>query len=112
MRDKFSLSFDVVDREETHALQSRIGLDATRQIARVIVDPRNANTVFVAALGNAYGPSADRGVYRSTDGGRSWLQVIGSRTIGRPPSVATGATRASPMLARGASGSQPDHTMV
>ena len=52
------------------------GLADTRQIGRIIVDPANANRVFVAALGHAYGPSAERGVYRSEDGGATWSKVF------------------------------------
>jgi photosystem II stability/assembly factor-like uncharacterized protein len=55
---------------------TRIGLEATRQIGRVLVDPRDANRVYVAALGHAYGPNPERGVYRSTDGGRTWARVL------------------------------------
>src|SRR5581483_2388116 len=53
-----------------------VGLDNTRQIARVLVDPRDANLVYVAALGHPYGGNADRGVYRSKDGGASWQKVL------------------------------------
>jgi len=55
---------------------SHIGLNDTRQIASVLVDPRNPNVVFVAALGHAYGPNAERGVFRSTDGGAHWSKVL------------------------------------
>jgi photosystem II stability/assembly factor-like uncharacterized protein len=53
-----------------------IGLTDTRQIGRVLVDPHNPNVVFVAALGHAYGPNAERGVFRSIDGGRTWQKVL------------------------------------
>ncbi len=53
-----------------------IGLDDTRQIGRVLVDPNNPDVVFVAALGHAYGANADRGVYRSTDGGATWQKIL------------------------------------
>ena len=53
-----------------------LGLGDTRQIARIIVDPRNPNLVFVAALGHGYGPNEQRGVFRSGDGGRSWQKVL------------------------------------
>src|SRR5437867_3804985 len=53
-----------------------IGLDATRQIGRVIVDPRDPNVVFVAVLGHVYGANPDRGVYRSRDGGATWQKVL------------------------------------
>jgi photosystem II stability/assembly factor-like uncharacterized protein len=55
---------------------NRIGLDDSRQIARIVVDPADANRVFVAALGHAYGPNAERGVFRSTDGGMHWQRVL------------------------------------
>jgi photosystem II stability/assembly factor-like uncharacterized protein len=54
-----------------------IGLADSQQIARILVDPRDANTVFVAALGHPYGPNAQRGVFRSRDGGASWQRVLG-----------------------------------
>src|SRR5215472_5439628 len=53
-----------------------IGLRDSRHIARVIVDPRNPEIVLVAALGEAYGPSLERGVFRSTDGGATWQRVL------------------------------------
>jgi photosystem II stability/assembly factor-like uncharacterized protein len=55
---------------------SHIGLTGTRQIARVIVNPRNPDIVFVAALGHPYGPNPERGVFRSLDGGRHWQKVL------------------------------------
>lgn len=54
----------------------QIGLEEARQIGRVAVDPTNPNVVFVAALGHAFGPNPDRGVYRSTDGGATWQKVL------------------------------------
>ena len=53
-----------------------IGLDQTRQIGRVIVDPKNPNVVFVAAMGHVYGANPERGVYRSRDGGATWQRVL------------------------------------
>jgi photosystem II stability/assembly factor-like uncharacterized protein len=53
-----------------------VGLKDTRHIGAVIVDPKNANVVFVAALGHAYGPNEERGVFRSTDGGTTWQKVL------------------------------------
>jgi photosystem II stability/assembly factor-like uncharacterized protein len=53
-----------------------IGLVETQQIGAVIVNPRNPNIVFVAALGHQFAPNEERGVYRSTDGGATWKQVL------------------------------------
>lgn len=53
-----------------------LGLEQTRQIARILVDPHDANLVLVAALGHAYGPNPERGIYRSSDGGRTWAKVL------------------------------------
>jgi photosystem II stability/assembly factor-like uncharacterized protein len=53
-----------------------IGLADTQQIGRIIVDPRNPDVVLVAALGHPYGPNAERGVFRSIDGGRHWTKTL------------------------------------
>lgn len=53
-----------------------IGLEATRHIGDVLVDPKDANIVYVAALGHAYAANAERGVFKSTDGGRTWQNVL------------------------------------
>jgi photosystem II stability/assembly factor-like uncharacterized protein len=55
---------------------SFIGLADSRQIGRILVDPHNPNLVYVAALGHAYGPNEERGVFRSTDGGAHWEKVL------------------------------------
>lgn len=53
-----------------------VGLRDTRHIGRVRIHPRDPDIVYVAALGHAWGPNAERGVYRSRDGGKSWEQVL------------------------------------
>jgi len=55
---------------------ARIGLSESRQIGRILVDPKDESRVFVAVLGHAYGPNAERGVYRSNDGGKNWQRVF------------------------------------
>jgi photosystem II stability/assembly factor-like uncharacterized protein len=54
-----------------------VGLKDTRQIGALIVDPRNADVVLVAALGHAFGPNQERGIFRTTDGGKTWTKVLG-----------------------------------
>ena len=53
-----------------------IGLRDSRQIGRIAIHPTNPDIVYVAALGHAYGPNTERGVYRTTDGGRTWQKVL------------------------------------
>jgi len=53
-----------------------IGLEDTRHIGRLAVHPKNPDIVFVAALGHAYGHNTERGVFRSTDGGKTWQKVL------------------------------------
>src|SRR5438309_1712173 len=48
---------------------THIGLQDTRQIGKILIDPHDPNTVYVAALGHQYGPNEERGVFKSTDGG-------------------------------------------
>jgi photosystem II stability/assembly factor-like uncharacterized protein len=55
---------------------AHIGLDDTQHIGKIAVDPRNPNIVFVAAIGHLYEPHPARGVFRSTDGGRTWSKVL------------------------------------
>ena len=53
-----------------------LGLEDTRHIARVRVHPQNPDLVYVAALGHAFGPNEQRGVFRSSDGGKNWERVL------------------------------------
>ncbi|HEX4666268.1 MAG TPA: hypothetical protein VH207_06675 [Chthoniobacterales bacterium] len=53
-----------------------VGLRDTRHIGALIVHPNNPDIVFVAAIGHAYGPNAERGVFRTNDGGNTWTKVL------------------------------------
>jgi len=55
---------------------THLGLFDSQMIAMIDVDPRDPNRLFVAALGHPYGPNAERGVFRSTDGGKSFQKVL------------------------------------
>src|SRR5271165_6400210 len=55
---------------------TNVGLRDTRQISRIVIDPKNADVVYVGALGHAYGTNPERGVYKSTDGGKTWTHVL------------------------------------
>ncbi|WP_034258288.1 WD40/YVTN/BNR-like repeat-containing protein [Altibacter lentus] len=54
----------------------KLGLEKTQQIARIVIHPTNPDIVYVAAQGALHGPTKERGVYRSTDGGTTWEQVL------------------------------------
>ncbi|MFZ3264904.1 MAG: hypothetical protein WA172_12960 [Terriglobales bacterium] len=53
-----------------------VGLRESRQISRIVVDPHNASIAYVAVLGHAYAANAERGVYKTSDGGAHWTQVL------------------------------------
>jgi photosystem II stability/assembly factor-like uncharacterized protein len=55
---------------------AHLGLNDTRQIGAIVVDPHDANVAYVAALGHPYGPNAERGVFKTTDGGHTWNKVL------------------------------------
>jgi len=54
----------------------KIGLELSQHISRIVVDPKNPDIVYVAAQGTLYAPSKERGVYKSTDGGATWKNVL------------------------------------
>ncbi len=76
MRSQISYGNGVYKSTDAGRTWTHLGLEGTRQIGRVIVDPQNPSVVFVAALGHAYGPNPERGVYRTRDGGRTWQKVL------------------------------------
>ena len=55
---------------------THLGLADTRNIAKVRIHPRNPDVVYVAALGHAHGPNAERGVFRTSNGGKSWERIL------------------------------------
>ena len=71
---------------------TNVGLRETRQISRIVVHPTDPNVVFVGALGHAYGPNPERGVFKSTDGGNTWVHALdlGSDIGVSDLSIATG----------------------
>ncbi|HMD97505.1 MAG TPA: hypothetical protein VKM93_09290 [Terriglobia bacterium] len=76
MRDDISYGNGMYKSTDAGITWRRIGLEDSRQIGRIVVDPRNSDRVLVAALGHAYGANPERGVFRSTDGGQSWQKVL------------------------------------
>jgi photosystem II stability/assembly factor-like uncharacterized protein len=76
IREDFTSGDGVYKSTDAGATWTHIGLDDTRQISRIMVDPNDANTVYVGALGHAYAPNPERGVYKSTDGGVHWSHIL------------------------------------
>jgi photosystem II stability/assembly factor-like uncharacterized protein len=65
--------FKSVDAGKTWSL---MGLEKTGRIGRVVIDPRNPDIVLACALGHAFGPQPERGVFRTADGGKTWQHVL------------------------------------
>ncbi len=53
-----------------------MGLKESRQIGKIVIDPRNSNVVYVAAEGSVWGPGGERGLYKTTDGGKTWKKIL------------------------------------
>src|SRR4051794_26538776 len=75
IRPDLSIGDGVYKSTDAGKTWTHIGLAATQMIAQIDVDPRDPNRLFVAALGHPYGPNAERGIFRSTDGGRTFEKV-------------------------------------
>ncbi|ODT05174.1 MAG: hypothetical protein ABS52_00235 [Gemmatimonadetes bacterium SCN 70-22] len=75
-RQSSSWGNGVYKSTDAGATWTHLGLAATRHIARVAIHPTNPDIVWVAAAGDLWAPNADRGVYRTTDGGRTWSRTL------------------------------------
>ncbi len=76
VRNDVSFGNGVYKSTDGGAHWKHLGLDAAMQIARIVIDPHDPNTVFVAALGSPWKDDSTRGVYRTTDGGATWQKVL------------------------------------
>ncbi|MEY3539470.1 MAG: hypothetical protein RL188_887 [Bacteroidota bacterium] len=75
-RNSISIGEGIYKTMDAGRSWKRMGLEQTRNIHRVIIDPTNPNTVYAGAIGNPYGQSKHRGVYKTTDGGETWNQIL------------------------------------
>jgi photosystem II stability/assembly factor-like uncharacterized protein len=76
IRSNVSIGNGVWKSTDAGATWKHMGLEGTGRIGRVIIHPRDPDIVYAAALGHGYSPQNERGIYRTTDGGESWEQVL------------------------------------
>lgn len=81
------------------ATWTHVGLEDSRHIARIVIDPHNPDVVLVAAQGHIYGPNDERGVFRSTDGGRTWRKVLYKDAVSGAIELAADPDNASTIFA-------------
>lgn len=75
-RPDLSVGDGIYRSDDAGKTWKHLGLRDSQQIPAIAVDPRNPNRVFAAVLGHPYGPSAERGIFRSEDGGTTWKKVL------------------------------------
>lgn len=76
IRSNISVGWGVFRSTDAGKNWTKMGLDATGRISRIVIHPTNPDIVYMAALGHAYGPQPDRGIYRTIDGGKTWEKVL------------------------------------
>ena len=76
IRPYYTLGDGVYKSTDAGRTWQHMGLDATGKTARIVIDPANANSVYVCAIGQTFRPQKERGVFHTTDGGTTWKQVL------------------------------------
>lgn len=76
VRNSVSVGDGVYKSTDAGATWTNVGLGGTEHIARIAVDPKKSDTVFVCATGTLWSPNEERGVFRTTDGGKTWKKVL------------------------------------
>ena len=76
LRGNVSSGYGIWKTEDAGKTWQQAGLEKSRHVPRIRVHPTDYNTVYAAVLGNIYKPTKERGVYKSTDGGKNWKQVL------------------------------------
>ncbi|HYK21408.1 MAG TPA: hypothetical protein VEV42_11785, partial [Pyrinomonadaceae bacterium] len=76
IRSHISVGQGVYKSTDAGKTWTLMGLEKSGRISRIVIDPKNPDVVLVGALGHAYGPQQERGVFRTTDGGKTWERVL------------------------------------
>lgn len=76
LRGNVSEGFGIWRSDDGGRSWRNLGLKDTRHIIRIIIHPKNPDVVWVAAIGHLFGPNEERGVFKTTDGGKSWKKVL------------------------------------
>lgn len=76
IRSNISVGWGVFKSTDAGKSWTKMGLEQTGRISRIVIHPTNPDIVYMAALGHSYGPQPDRGIFRSIDGGTSWEKVL------------------------------------
>jgi photosystem II stability/assembly factor-like uncharacterized protein len=76
IRSHISLGMGIYKSTDAGHTWTLMGLGDTGRIGRIVIDPRNPDVVFAAAMGHSYGPQADRGLFKTVDGGKTWQKVL------------------------------------
>ena len=75
-RNSLNLGEGIYKSMDAGRTWKRMGLEKTKNLHRIIVDPTNSNVVYAAAIGNPYAEHPERGVYKTTDGGETWSRIL------------------------------------
>jgi len=75
-RNSINLGEGIYKSMDAGKTWKRMGLEKTRNLHRILIDPYNPDVVYVAAIGNPFAPHPERGVYKTTDGGQTWNRIL------------------------------------
>jgi photosystem II stability/assembly factor-like uncharacterized protein len=76
IRSHISVGEGIFKSSDAGRTWTRMGLERTGRIGKIVIDPQNPDVVLACALGHAYGPQPERGVFRTTDGGKTWTRTL------------------------------------
>ena len=75
-RNSMNLGMGIFRSSDGGSTWQHLGLEATKTIHRILIDPTDSNTVYVGSMGDPFTPGPHRGLYKSTDGGKNWKRIL------------------------------------